>query len=317
MNGRDDAGLVGARVNLRRAEHARIPDQRRIGVDEAGQHRVVTHEVLAEQKLADAHAVLGALGLGHRAHERLVGIFEMRVDHLEMPFVDRQIDRLAHRAAGMVDVRAEVGELDEVLEVLERAVAAAFVEVVDERRAVIGREHHRVAADRDVALGIARVLHILRRRGGAQLPRQAARKAHPLALDVAARAAKEFERAGKLAKLDADFLKQRLGVALDRRQPLLADHFGERNFAGDVGDGGERGLRARASARLAATARLSGGSRRGVGHGVSSMRSRAVFMLATLRQGVGELNPQNSVAGIKSGKANTLPLDEPRRAATP
>ncbi len=192
----------------------------------------------------------------------------MRVHHLEVPLVDRQIDRLAHRAAGMVDIRAHVGELDEVLEVFERSVAAAFVEVVDERRAIIGRKHHRVAADRDVALGIARVLHILRRRGGAQAPRQAARKTNPLALDVATGAAKQLERAGKLAKLDANFLEQRLGVALDRLQSLLADKFGERNLAGDVGDGGERALRARAPARLAAAARLSGGGRRGVSHGV-------------------------------------------------
>ena len=144
----------------------------------------------------------------------------MRVHHLEMPLVDGQIDRLAHRAAGMVDIGAQIRELDEILEVFERAVAAALVEVVDERRAVVGGEHHRVAADEDIAFGIARVLHILRRRGGAEPPRQAAGKTHPLALDVAARAAKEFERAGKVAKLDADLLEQRLGVALDRVRAL-------------------------------------------------------------------------------------------------
>ena len=150
----------------------------------------------------------------------------MRVHHLEVPLVDRQIDRLAHRAAGMVDMRAQIGELDEVLEVFERPVAAAFVEVVHERRAVIWRKHHRVTADRDVAVGIARVLHVLRRRGGAQAPRQAARETNPLALDVATGLAKQLERAGKLAKLDANFLEQRLSVALDRLQSLLADKFG-------------------------------------------------------------------------------------------
>ena len=41
-------------------------------------------------------------------------------------------------------------------------------------------------------------------------------------------------------------------------------------------------------------------------------RSRAVFTSEPLRQGVGELNPQNSVAGIKR-KANAPLLDEPRR----
>ena len=183
------------------------------------------NEILAEQEFADAHAVLGALGLGHRAHERLVRIFEMRIDHLEMPLVDRQIDRLAERAAGMVDIGAQIGELDEILEVLDRPVAPPPVEIVDEGRAVIGREHHRVAADDDIALGIARVLHVARRRGRAELPRQSPRKPHPLALDVAARRAKEIERAGKVAKLDADLLQQRLGVALDDFEPLFAQTF--------------------------------------------------------------------------------------------
>ena len=30
-------------------------------------------------------------------------IFDVGIDHLEMPLVDGQIDRLAHRAAGMMD----------------------------------------------------------------------------------------------------------------------------------------------------------------------------------------------------------------------
>ena len=67
------------------------------------------------------------------------------------------------------------------------------------------------------------MLHVLRGRGGAEPPREAARKAHPLALDVAAGVAKELERPGKVAKLDADLLEQRLGVALDRFETLFAD----------------------------------------------------------------------------------------------
>ena len=51
----------------------------------------------------------------------------MRVHHLEVPLVDRSIDRLAHRAPRMVDIGAQIGELDEVLEVFERSVAAAEV----------------------------------------------------------------------------------------------------------------------------------------------------------------------------------------------
>ena len=200
----------------------------------------------------------------------------MRVHHLEMPLVDWQIDRLAHRAAGMVDEGAEIRELDEVLEVLERAVAAPFVEVVDERRAVIGGEHHGVAADLDIALGVARVLHILRGRRGAEATRKAAGKTHPLALDVAAGVAKERERPGKVAELDADFLKQRLGVALDHVEPFFAHELGQRNLAGDVGDGGERSFRARRAARFTAAAGLPGGGLGMVRHRRSRL-SRSSF----------------------------------------
>ena len=58
------------------------------------------------------------------------------VDHVEMPLVDRQVDRLADRAAGVVQRRRHVGQLDEVAEVLDVRVAPALVEVADERRAV-------------------------------------------------------------------------------------------------------------------------------------------------------------------------------------
>ena len=199
----------------------------------------------------------------------------MGIDHLEMPLVDRQVDRLAERSAGMVDVGAEIGEPDEVLEVLERSVAAAPVEIVDEGRAVVRREHHRVAADDDVALRIARVLHVARGRGGAELSREAARKAHPLALDVAARAAKEVERARKVAELDADLLEQRVGVALDDFEPFLAENLGQRNVARDVGHGDGRALGAGGAARLAAATRFAGGGRGGFGHGRSLGRGRS------------------------------------------
>ena len=269
MNGVMMQAWLSAGVRLRRAEHGRIPDQRRIGVDEARQHGVVAHEVLAEQKLADAHAVLGALGLGDRAHERLVRIFEMRIDHLEMPLVDRQIDRLAHRAAGMMDERAQIRELDEILEVFERPVAAALVEVVDERRAVVGREHHRVAADHDVALRVARVLHILRRRRRAELPREAARKPHPLALDVAAGVCERDRARGESreTRCRSPAAASRRCVRSSRGLPR-SDISVSGIVARDVGDGRMRSLCPRRAARLAAASRLPGGGRCGFRHGV-------------------------------------------------
>ena len=43
---------------------------------------------------------------GHRAHERLVAVAEVRVHHVEVALVHRHVDRLAHRAAGVVQVAA-------------------------------------------------------------------------------------------------------------------------------------------------------------------------------------------------------------------
>ena len=83
---------------------------------------------------------------------------QMRRDHVEMALVDRNVDRLADRAARMVQPRDRVGELHEILEIGERPVAPAALEVAHERRAIGGREHDVIAADLERALGIARVL---------------------------------------------------------------------------------------------------------------------------------------------------------------
>ena len=160
----------------------------------------------------------------------------MRIDHLEMPLVDGQIDRFADGAARMMDERREIGELHEIAEVLDRAIAPTLVEIMHEGRAVVGREDHGVAADDDVARGVPRVLHITGRGRCAELAGEAAGKAHPLALDFATGPFEQGERARRLAKLDADFLQQGLRVALDDCKSFLAEHFRERNGAGYIGN---------------------------------------------------------------------------------
>ena len=79
-------------------------------------------------------------GCGDGAHERLVAVADVRIDHVEVALVHRHVDRLADRPAAVVEVRAHVRELHEVAEVLDRAVAPAVVEVADERRAVVRGE---------------------------------------------------------------------------------------------------------------------------------------------------------------------------------
>ena len=125
-------------VNIRRAKHGRVPDKRRIGVDQAGADGVVLDEIRAEQNLAQPHRIERTVWVGDRPHEGFVGEAHMRVNHFKMALVDWQIDRLAHRAARMMDERAIVGELHKIAEILNRAIAAALVETMHEGRAVVG-----------------------------------------------------------------------------------------------------------------------------------------------------------------------------------
>ena len=153
----------------------------------------------AERDIRQLDAVRGALRVRDRAHERLVAVLDVAVHHVEVPLVDRQVDRLADRAAGMVQRVRHVGELDEVAEVLDAGVAAAFVEVVYERRAVGRREHRRVAADVHAARRVARVLdEFARRRALHERATHAAREAHALAVDVGAGRLPELQGLGIL-----------------------------------------------------------------------------------------------------------------------
>src|SRR5258705_171098 len=70
---------------------------------------------------------------GDRTHERLVAVAQVCVHHVEVALVDGNVDRLAHRATGVVQVGREVRQLDEVLEVGQRRVTATRVEIMDER----------------------------------------------------------------------------------------------------------------------------------------------------------------------------------------
>jgi hypothetical protein len=132
---------------------------------------VLGYEVGPEQHTAHLDGIGSARGSGDRAHKRLVGMAHVRVHHVQVALVDRQVDRFAHRAAGMMQPRRQIAELDEIAEVLVRAVAAPALQIHHERRSVGGREHRMTAADLNAARGVACVL--------GELPRRAA--AHDLA----------------------------------------------------------------------------------------------------------------------------------------
>ena len=114
--------------------------------------------VRAEDELGHGHAVRRVDPAGHRAHEGLVAVLDVAVDHVQVARVRRQVRGLDDGAARVVDVGAEVRQLDEVAEVLQRRLAAAARHVVDEGRPIDRRKAEIVPADDHVVLGVARQL---------------------------------------------------------------------------------------------------------------------------------------------------------------
>ena len=68
----------------------------------------------------------------------------------------------------------------------------------------------------------------------------AAREAHALALELGAGVLPDLERLRVLAELDADFLENSVGVALDDLQAFLVQDLVVGDRTRDVGDGGGR-----------------------------------------------------------------------------
>ena len=185
---RDDAGLVVARIDLGGAEHGGVEGHGRIGVDKRSDHGFFAQEVLAKQDFRHRHRVLRPFRVGDRAHERLVAVAQVGVDHVQMALVDGNVHRLADRAPGMVHVGRQVGELHEILKVRQGGVAPPALEVTHERRSVTWREHRVRAANADAAAGVAGVLDEFPGRMGLDDgSAQTSRKAHPFVLHLSAR----------------------------------------------------------------------------------------------------------------------------------
>jgi len=139
--------------------------------------------------------------------------------------VDRHVDRLAHRAARVVQPGRGIGELDEVAEVLERAVAAPAVELRHERRAVSGANTVWLAPIWTLLAGL-RACWVNsrgadRRTISRARPRGTCTRHSPLMRAPAARAgcAPQADGLEVAADLEADLIQQLIGVALDRNEP--------------------------------------------------------------------------------------------------
>ena len=169
----------------------------------------------------------------------------MRIHHVQVPLVDRQVDGLADRPARVVEVRRGVRELHEVAEVLDRAVAAAVLEIAHERGAVRRGEHRARAADLHRVRRVPRDLGEGAGRGRLyELPCEPAREADTLAVDLCASFLQQRAGVGRLAEVDADLLEDRVGVLLDEREALLGHDLDGGERAGDEGDGLDGGVQA-------------------------------------------------------------------------
>ncbi len=178
-----------------------------------------------------------------------------------MPLVDRQVDRLADRAAGVMQRVRHVGELHEVTEILDARVTPAFIDVADEGRPVGGRKNGAIAADHDAARRVACVLHeFLGSRAGDDGAAHPAGKAHALALDVGACVTQDLQRLGVIAEVDADLFEDRVRIVLEQLETLGAQHLVIRDVARYVRDGGvaARSARGTLGVPAARTARAKG-----------------------------------------------------------
>ena len=154
----------------------------------------------------------------------------MGVDHVEVALGHRNVHGFTQRASGMVQAGQHVDELGEVAEVLDGRIAAAFIEVADEGRAVNRGEDSVVATDGDVVCRVAGMLHIFARRRLDQRAHEALGEAHAVALGVGRRglhisAGILPHACGLIVLIDveADFLQNRFGIALDQFKLLVRE----------------------------------------------------------------------------------------------
>ena len=87
----------------------------------------------------------------------------MAVDHVQMALGHWNVDRLTQGAAGMMQTGQHINQLGEIAEIFDGGIAAAFIQITDEGRAINRSEHRVVAADHYIIGGIAGVLHIFTR----------------------------------------------------------------------------------------------------------------------------------------------------------
>ena len=132
-------------------------------------------------------AVGGTLAAEQDALPVLVEVADQEVDDVEVPCVRRQVHRLERPTALVVNDAERLDHLGELGQLGQRAGAAAALDVVDERRAPDRTEDRVVAADHEVALGVAGAQGELGGRAGDRVFHQIGVEQYDEAVDPAAR----------------------------------------------------------------------------------------------------------------------------------
>ncbi len=161
--GRNDRSLVIGGKNLQSPHHRIVKGHRRVDVDQAGHHRAVCQISAEKQNARHINRILCPRRFGHRAHIRLVRKRHMREQHVQMPLVHRNICRLAHRAARMVQPLRHIAKFHEVAEIFHSRIAPTAFGIMHEGRAIHRGQHHVLAANIHRPLRIAGMLGIRRR----------------------------------------------------------------------------------------------------------------------------------------------------------
>ena len=199
---------------------------------------MLPHELLPEQHPGHVHAILGTRLLGNGAEERLVAVAHMQIQHVQMALGYRHVTGFTDHQPRVMYGGQTAGDLDQVLQILQRSVTPAALEIPDERRAVYACEDLIVTADLDAFLRVARDLRELRRNGSAQLPCHTPLEPDTGSLHVGAGRLPYPQGFRVSPELDPDLLHQPVRLVFQYNQPLLMQKFVVGNPAPDECGGG-------------------------------------------------------------------------------
>ena len=159
----------------------------------------------------------------------------MRVDHVQVTLVYRDIDRLANGAARQVHGRRGISEFDEIVKIFQRGITSAFIQVEYEGTTIGGYENRVFTSYLDVTIGIAGVLGIL---GGCRCldngTTQATRESYPFTVNLGAPFLQNIQCHGHIAEVDSNLFKNGIGIIFDEFEALFIEYFKIGNFARDI-----------------------------------------------------------------------------------